>query len=224
MFQIKMMSFKSSILTAKTVKIRKCNPIFKMENKKHLFPLYLSQTSKVTITNYSKTSDLELLALYKTTGNNECIGVLFKRYSPLVYGVCNKYLKDEDASKDAVMQIFEKLLKDINKYIIKEFRPWIYTVAKNHCFIILRSKPKEISRQENTFMEKQAFLHLPVESSETIQEKELQLQQLDQAVSQLDEHQRICIKLFFIQVPLHRHPLYPQQLETQPTGVRPWRG
>lgn len=107
-------------------------------------------------------------------------------------------MKDEEAAKDAVMQIFEKLLKDINKHDIQEFKPWIYTVAKNHCFMILRAKPKEISGQENDFMEKQAFLHLPVESPENIVDKEQQLQKLEQAIIQLDEHQRICIELFYI--------------------------
>lgn len=148
--------------------------------------------------NYSNTPDHELLTLFKSTGSNECIGVLFKRYSHLVYGVCNKYLKDEEAAKDAVMQIFEKLLKDINKHDIQEFKPWIYTVSKNHCFMILRAKPKEISGQENDFMEKQAFLHLPVEPAEDVNEKQRQLQKLDEAISQLDEQQRTCIELFFI--------------------------
>ena len=152
----------------------------------------------MTIANYSKTSDNELLALYKTTGNNETIGVLFKRYSHLVYGVCNKYLKDEDAAKDATMQIFEKLLKDVNRHNIQEFRPWLYTVAKNHCFMILRAKPKEISGIESDFMEKQAYLHLPTELSETAKEKEVQLQQLEAAILQLDEHQKICIELFYL--------------------------
>lgn len=152
----------------------------------------------MSIPDYSNTPDHDLLALFKTTGSNETIGVLFKRYSHLVYGVCNKYLKDEEAAKDAVMQIFEKLLKDINKHDIQEFKPWIYTVAKNHCFMILRAKPKEISGQENDFMEKQAFLHLPVEPAEELNEKQQQLQKLDEAISQLDEHQRTCIELFFI--------------------------
>ncbi len=64
--------------------------------------------------------------------------------------------------------------------------------------MILRAKPKEISGQENDFMEKQAFLHLPVEPAEDVNEKQRQLQKLDEAISQLDEQQRTCIELFFI--------------------------
>ena len=63
--------------------------------------------------NISKHSDNELIAEYKSKGDNAVVGELFKRYSHLVYGVCLKYLKNEDESKDAVLEIFEQLLVDL---------------------------------------------------------------------------------------------------------------
>ncbi|HYI78635.1 MAG TPA: RNA polymerase subunit sigma-24, partial [Chryseolinea sp.] len=52
-------------------------------------------------------SDLELVAQYKESGDLSLIGTLYTRYMPLVYGVCLKYMKDREESRDAVMQIFE---------------------------------------------------------------------------------------------------------------------
>ena len=78
--------------------------------------------------------DGALIVQYKQTENAEIIGVLFKRYTHLVYGTCMKYLKDEDNSKDTVMQIFEKLLLDLKKHEIQNFKGWLHTVAKNYCF------------------------------------------------------------------------------------------
>ncbi|MCK7536213.1 MAG: hypothetical protein MZV63_37115 [Marinilabiliales bacterium] len=43
------------------------------------------------------------------------LGELYSGYMHLVYGVCLKYLKDRDESKDAVMQIFEKLIIEITE-------------------------------------------------------------------------------------------------------------
>ncbi|HZB12203.1 MAG TPA: RNA polymerase subunit sigma-24, partial [Chryseolinea sp.] len=55
---------------------------------------------------HSTYSDLELVAQYKESGDLSLIGTLYNRYMPLVYGVCLKYMKDREESRDAVMQIF----------------------------------------------------------------------------------------------------------------------
>lgn len=55
-------------------------------------------------------SDSELIEKYRNSHDMEYIGALFNRYTTLVYGVCMKYLKDEDLAKDATLQIFENLI------------------------------------------------------------------------------------------------------------------
>jgi len=45
-------------------------------------------------------SDEELVLQYRQQGDKQAVGVLFNRYSHLVFGVCMKYLKDVDDSKD----------------------------------------------------------------------------------------------------------------------------
>ena len=67
-------------------------------------------------------TDLELIARYKSDGDNKIVGVLFERYTHLVFGVCMKYLKDEDEAQDAVMQVFEKLLSDLKKHHVDNFK------------------------------------------------------------------------------------------------------
>ena len=54
--------------------------------------------------------DAALLLRYKSTGSLDALGMLYNRYMHLVYGVCLNYFKEEEASKDAVMQIFEELV------------------------------------------------------------------------------------------------------------------
>jgi len=141
-------------------------------------------------------SDLELVTLFKESGNNSYFGELFKRYSHLVFGVCMKYFKDEDDSKDAVMQIFEKLPEDLKRHKITNFKGWLHSVAKNHCLMELRTKAarhekdNELVKDFEIFMEYDSELHL---------EKEQELVNLEEAIKKLKEEQKVCIELFYLQ-------------------------
>ena len=94
--------------------------------------------------NISKLSDEELLTHYIKSGDTEYFGELYNRYIPLLYGLCLKYLQDEDRTQEAVMQLFEDLLPKMGNYEIKVFKPWLYRVGKNHCLQLLRKENKEI--------------------------------------------------------------------------------
>jgi|GEM_PF-3645964 len=87
-------------------------------------------------------TDNEIVALYKETRNHELVGELFRRYTRFVFLVCMKYLKEEDAAKDATMQVFEELFEKLKKHEIHHFKPWLYMVVKNHCLIHLRQEKK----------------------------------------------------------------------------------
>lgn len=148
-----------------------------------------------------QTSDTDLLILYQKRSNKEAIGELFKRHSLLCFAVCNKYLKDEDAAQDAVMQIFENLFHDLHKHEISNFRSWLHSVARNHCLMQLR-KPQMFlhfseseDENENSFMEKLLFMH-PEDNKVELEHK---IQHLEQAVNSLQEKQRLCIELFYFQ-------------------------
>ena len=66
--------------------------------------------------NISKLSDEELLTHYTKSGDTEYFGELYNRYIPLLYGLCLKYLQDEDRAQEAVMQLFEDLLPKTGNY------------------------------------------------------------------------------------------------------------
>src|SRR5512137_2458806 len=98
--------------------------------------MILKFTRKIT----SIKSDDELINAFSTSGDLEVLGELYSGYMHLVYGVCLKYLKNRDESKDAVMQIFEKLIVEIPKQRIENFRSWLHVVTKNYCLMQLRSQ------------------------------------------------------------------------------------
>jgi RNA polymerase sigma factor (sigma-70 family) len=139
-------------------------------------------------------SDQELLNQYYKDGNGKWLGFLFQRYTLLLLGVCMKYLKNEEEAKDAVQQVFEKCIRELDKYPVHYFKSWIYSVAKNHCLIQLRNKgklPGEL--QENMLLEDESDEHY-----ERILEKNELLNHLEQCLPLLNPEQRTCIEAFYL--------------------------
>lgn len=145
-------------------------------------------------------SDPELMAKYRATVDPEVIAVLFQRYTHLVYGVCRKYLEDQEDAKDAVMEIFEGLFDSLLIHDIQHFKSWLYSVTRNHCLMKLR-KRKDLHldmelMQKNSgdvFMENEDPLHLnevftPFHREDVIS-----------ALSVLNTQQQQCIGLFYLE-------------------------
>ncbi|HTI57597.1 MAG TPA: sigma-70 family RNA polymerase sigma factor [Mucilaginibacter sp.] len=142
----------------------------------------------------ANTDDEALLESYRQSGDLSFLGTLFERYTPLLYGVCLKYLKDEEASKDAVMGIFEELIIKVKQHDIKQFRSWVYVLGRNYCLMQLRSGKKmpEVSLDE--VMEFTPFLH-PEENNN----KEEALNALERCMKKLTEGQRHSVQLFYLE-------------------------
>ncbi|MBC7744233.1 MAG: sigma-70 family RNA polymerase sigma factor [Flavobacterium sp.] len=139
--------------------------------------------------------DLVLVLDYKRSGNLEVLGKLYGRYMYLVYGLCLKYLKDEEKSKDAVMQIFEQLITKLKIHNISNFKNWLYTLARNHCLMEIRSSGKhEFVPMEDHIMEKDAFAHLDIDDT---QEDDLNI--MEKCLDQLAHEQKTTISLFYLE-------------------------
>ena len=139
--------------------------------------------------------DQLLLTEYRQSGNLEVLGQLYGRYMHLVYGLCLKYLKDEEKSKDAVMQIFEQLISKLKIHEVSNFKSWLYTMARNYCLMEIRSSGKqEFVPIEDNFMEKDAFVHLDIEDT-----RERKLTVMETCMEKLPSEQRDTIKLFYLE-------------------------
>ena len=65
----------------------------------------------VSTDKYQHITENELLQKFAEDGNNFWLGILLQRYTLLLFGVCMKYLKNEESAKDAVQQIFLKAIQ-----------------------------------------------------------------------------------------------------------------
>ncbi len=144
---------------------------------------------------YNDIDDKELLQRYYRENSNEWLGVLLQRYTMLLFGVCMKYLKNEEDAKDSVQQVFLKVINDLPKYKVEFFKSWLYMVAKNYCLMKLRDKGKftaELNEQ----------MHSTPDDTDTkavALEKDSQLNQVEEALQLLNEEQKQCVTLFYLQ-------------------------
>ena len=142
-------------------------------------------------------SDIELVLQYKSTNDAVFFAELYQRYTHLVLGTCFKYLKNEAESRDAVMDIFEKLLVDLKKHEVQFFKSWLYMVTKNHCLMQLRKKNDQhvpldlLKTTDENFVENAEAIHLHSQSADD--EKELY-----EALNELNDQQKKCVELFYL--------------------------
>jgi len=142
---------------------------------------------------YLHISDQELLERFYIDKNNEWLGILLERYTFLLLGVCMKYLKNEEESKDAVQQIFLKAITELSKYKVDYLKSWLYMVAKNHCLMKLRDKHIVVSAED------QKGLTAQESDKQLLLEKEATLTHLEKALDELNEEQKTCVTLFYLQ-------------------------
>ena len=146
-------------------------------------------------------SDELLINKYRETTSPEIVGELFKRYTHLVFGVCMKYLKNEEDSRDAVMEIFENLYNDLKKHDIRNFKNWLYMVSRNFCMMKYRKDKTESQLKEGIkinyeeeIMESLNEIHHYKEGA--FNEK---INNLQQAIKLLNNKQGRCIELMYFQ-------------------------
>jgi RNA polymerase sigma-70 factor (ECF subfamily) len=146
-----------------------------------------------------KKTDEELLKEFRNSGDLELLGELYSGYMHLVYGVCLKYFKDRDESMDAVMQIFEKLIIEIPKHNIENFRSWLYAVTRNYCLMQIRSQKSNKEKlnewiiETQIFMENRQDLH-PIDNDESDMDKTL-----EDCIEKLKNEQKECIRQFYFE-------------------------
>ena len=74
-------------------------------------------------------------------GDAEAWGQLYREYAPAIFRFCRRALPTREDAEDANMEIFMKLKGKLGQYdTTRSFTAWLYKVAANHCWDILRRR------------------------------------------------------------------------------------
>jgi RNA polymerase sigma-70 factor, ECF subfamily len=104
-----------------------------------------------------KTEPTEAIARART-GDAEAWGELYREYAPAIFRFCRRALPTREDAEDATMDIFMKLNGKLIQYDqTRSFSAWLYKVAANHCWDMLRRRKirqdKETEDLENVPLE-----------------------------------------------------------------------
>ena len=91
-------------------------------------------------------------------GDAEAWGQLYREYAPAIFRFCRRAMPTREDAEDATMEIFMKLKSKLSQYDrTRSFSAWLYKVAANHCWDILRRRKirqdKETEDVENVALE-----------------------------------------------------------------------
>jgi RNA polymerase sigma-70 factor (ECF subfamily) len=95
--------------------------------------------------------DRELVARY-LDGDSAAFDELMTRHQRAVFGVCLRFVKNQDDALDLTQEVFIKAFERLDGFRgDARFRTWIYRVAVNHCLnFVKKNAPEFVEISENT--------------------------------------------------------------------------
>lgn len=147
----------------------------------------------------STLKDEELLNKYRFSHDNSYLGELYLRYLPYVYGVALGLLKSQKEAEELSMTVFNKISSDLKRVEVRNFSEWLYHLVKNLCTIEVKKKSATVDESKQILIEELSekgddlFINTGQKKS-NIDSNSLRL-----AINTLNESQRECIDLFYIQ-------------------------
>jgi RNA polymerase sigma-70 factor, ECF subfamily len=74
-------------------------------------------------------------------GDAEAWGDLYRQYAPAIFRFCRRAMPTKEDAEDATTEIFMKVKQKLGTYdASRPFTAWLYKVASNHCWDMLRRR------------------------------------------------------------------------------------
>ena len=159
-----------------------------------------------------------LLEHYRSTGDLDILGELYRRYMHLVFGLCLKYLQNREDASDAVTQVFEKLIAEIPRHDIQNFKSWLYVLAKNHCLMQIRSDKSMDKKMDRWIKDQEHYMEFYPDLHPIDEDGNNGYSGLKECIEQLKHEQKTCIELFYYQNKSYRE--IAQTLEMEEKKVK----
>ena len=137
--------------------------------------------------------DADLVALLRGGQPEQAFAALYDRYETPVYRLCCGLLRGA-AADDAAQEAFVRIWRSLHTYDgSAALSTWIYTVARNACFTMLRGEGTRARRFESLDDE------TDIAADATEQTDDRVVGTLQQALELLPEKQRVVLQLFYWQ-------------------------
>jgi RNA polymerase sigma-70 factor (ECF subfamily) len=102
---------------------------------------YSMDVQKTGRMNSAETRESGEIVARAKAGDAEAWGDLYRDYAPAIFRFCRRALPTREDAEDATMEIFMKIREKLDQYdAARPFSAWLYRVAANHCWDILRRR------------------------------------------------------------------------------------
>jgi RNA polymerase sigma factor (sigma-70 family) len=120
-------------------------------------------------------------------GNELAFEVAFERHGSGILGFCRHMLGSREEAEDAVQHTFAAAFRDLQRGGEREItlKPWLYTIARNRCLSVLRSRREQASE----------LADLPTEGLHEQVARRAELRELLADLRELPEEQRAALLL-----------------------------
>jgi len=93
---------------------------------------------RVSVPGITEPKDLIVRA---RAGDTLAWGDLYREYAPAIFRFCRRAMPSKEDAEDATMEVFMKLRDKLAQYDpSRSFSAWLYKVAANHCWDMLRRR------------------------------------------------------------------------------------
>jgi len=122
---------------------------------------------------------------------------IYQLFSPVLYGLCLKYMRNEDDAKDVFQEAFVIVFQKIGQYNFEgSFEGWLKRIFINKLLETLKKRKKDI-------------LYLDVFDTEIIAEEDLEIAPIEQEkllvyIQELPDQYRMVFNLFIFEKMKHK--------------------
>ena len=103
-------------------------------------PAYLFMERRKTTGDMSAAELADVLTQVRA-GDSDAWGELYGQYAPAIFRFCRRALPTREDAEDATTEIFMKVRQKLGTYdSSRPFTAWLYKVASNHCWDLLRRR------------------------------------------------------------------------------------
>jgi len=129
-------------------------------------------------------------------GDEKALEVLIRRYLKPIYSFCFRFVGNNQEAEDITQEVFLKVWRNLKKFKKeKNFKGWLFTIAKNTCFDFLRKKKKisTLSLEKYFYLVDLSLLPNEISEKESLKEK------IQEAIEKLSSKTREILNLYYNQ-------------------------
>ena len=166
----------------------------------------------------------EMLVKSCLQGDMGSFGELVRRYQKQVYSLAYRLTNDAEEAMDLSQEVFLKIYQVLERYDdTRPFFPWMYKVASNVCYSLLRKKPQESVPLEKVIEFTPLIPKIESQPEDYYESREIQ-QLVQRAIAELPEKYRVPLVLRFLEDLTYQQIAEVMELPVSTIETRLYRG